>query len=376
MTLSLNNEDYQISQDEQPIFVKSWNQSVTYGFHFDDIDHQQTITFTIPEVTRATSATAKISFENKIDTSDFEFKIQVVCPKDETPFCENNGICENDISCNCDGTGFYGDICQYTCTPKSIEITGSDTFRTKEQMKYLGLFKKGDENKVSQTQGYNSNNDKQEIVFHWYNDTTAVLLDRDGQFQVQESSDLKNKCLTENEIFSDNLQIRAFDSNTIYYNHDAEDAPLDMNAEKCQQEQLACKDHSRCINEPWICDDLEDCEDKTDEEFEFCNKRANCCMHGVIFNSKIPEMNRLKKLGESASQAIGVYKRKDFQGKKRIEYEKNKLTLDWLNTTNSWIVSQYHDQGKNEYVWIGPNFENTSISLVNDRCVNQNHSTV
>ena len=107
VTLSLNDEKYQISQDQQPIFVKSWNQNITYQNLFRDSDHQQTIKFTIPEVTRETRASAKIGFENKIDHSDFEFNIQVVCPVNETDFCENGGKClktEKDIACNCDRT--------------------------------------------------------------------------------------------------------------------------------------------------------------------------------------------------------------------------------------------------------------------------------
>ena len=110
VTLSLNpEEEYQISQGKHQIFVQSWNQNITCQNFFEDSDRQQTITFTIPEVTRKTRASANISFENKIDRSDFEFNIQVVCPVNETEFCENGGKClktDKDIACNCNGTGF------------------------------------------------------------------------------------------------------------------------------------------------------------------------------------------------------------------------------------------------------------------------------
>ena len=154
VTLSLNDEEYQISQDEQQIFVQSWNQSITCQNLFEDSDRQQTIKFTIPKVTNETRASANISFENKIDRSDFEFNIQVVCPEDGAEFCENGGKClktDEDIACNCDGTGFYGYICQHTCTPQSIEIAArSDRFRNSSSMVYLGLLNK---NKTGERNG-------------------------------------------------------------------------------------------------------------------------------------------------------------------------------------------------------------------------------
>ena len=254
-------------------------------------------------------------------------------------------------------------------------------------MVYLGLLNKNKTDKRNGSQGYIRRNGQQ-ITFRWLNDTTAALLDMDKDDQILEKSSniTTEKCLFENNIksnnFSENLQIRAFDSHKTYYDHDDKSAPKEGNIEKCQKEQLACKDRSRCIKERWICDDLEDCEDKTDEEFEFCNKRAGCCWHGVIFNSKQPERNRFKILGESASQAIGVYNRKNKTSDKRIEYVKNtetqssqgtQLTLDWDD--NSWIVSKYHNATNNEQLWIGPPLEKTDMSPLNDRCVNQNHST-
>ena len=139
VTLSLNHEEYQISQGKHQIFVQSWNQSITCQNLFEDSDRQQTITFTIPKVTRKTRASANISFENEIDRSDFEFNIQFVCPENGTEFCKNGGRCfekEKDIACNCDGTGFYGEFCEQTCTPQSIEITGTDQFRNPNNMVY------------------------------------------------------------------------------------------------------------------------------------------------------------------------------------------------------------------------------------------------
>ena len=87
--LSLNHEEYQISQGEQRTFVESWHQNISYQNVFEDSDRQQTIKFTIPEVTRKTRASANIRFKNKIDRSDFMFNIQVVCPEDGTEFCDN-----------------------------------------------------------------------------------------------------------------------------------------------------------------------------------------------------------------------------------------------------------------------------------------------
>ena len=206
VTLSLNNEEYQISQAEQPIFIKSWKQDITYQNFFEDLDHRQTIIFTIPEVTRETNASANIGFENKIDRSDFKFNIQVVCPEDGTAFCENRGECnKEDISCNCDGTGFYGDICQHTCTPQAIEITGSDTFRNPKNMDYLGLFNKSDERNGSQS--YSSRNGQQEITFIWVNDsdTKAALLDKDSQTLVEESSNIMTKMCLFEKSFNWNL---------------------------------------------------------------------------------------------------------------------------------------------------------------------------
>ena len=244
-------------------------------------------------------------------------------------------------------------------------------------MDYLGIFYKTD-------QGYSRGTGQQGITFRWLDDTTAALFNKNNQ-TLEVSSDITTKrCLFEHEHFSANLTIRAFDSQKKYFSHDAKSATPDSNVESCQEEQFACEDGSRCINEPWICDNLEDCEDKTDEEFEFCNKRAGCCWHGVIFNSKQPEENRLDMLGESASQAIGVYKRKEKEKEdKRIEYVKNtetqssqgtQLTLDWANS--SWIVSKYYNATHNEQLWKGPPLEKTDVSPLNDRCVNQNHSTV
>ena len=249
-------------------------------------------------------------------------------------------------------------------------------------MRYLGIFNKGDDSEILGPHSYSSRK-KQEIIFEWLNDTTAVLLNIDNNSQIKESFNSGTKqCLFEDENLSENLQIVAFDYDKNYFNHDTNDL-MGENDVKCQMEQIACKDRSRCINEPWICDDLEDCEDKTDEEFEFCNKRAGCCLHGVIFNSKTPTSDRFKVLGESASQAIGVYKPKDFEvsrntTEKRIKYEQytgTQLTLDWVNKTNSWRVFKYKDQGENEPVWIGPSLEKINESSLNDRCVNQNHST-
>ena len=127
VTLSLNNETYQISQGEQQIFVQSWNQRITCQNLFEDSDRQQTITFTIPNVTRETRASASIGFKNKIDRSYFNFTISVACPEEETGFCENGGRCEEnekDVSCSCDGTGFYGDICKDK--EFEIELTSSN----------------------------------------------------------------------------------------------------------------------------------------------------------------------------------------------------------------------------------------------------------
>ena len=258
VTLSLNNETYQISQGEQQIFVRSWNQSITCQNLFEDSDRQQTITFTIPEVTRETRASANISFENNIGRSDFEFSIQVVCPEDETEFCGNGGRCEEkSISCNCDGTGFYGEFCQQTCTPQSIEITGSDIFTNPNNMDYLGIFNKSGHRNGSQV--YISRNGTQEITFRWLNDeqTKAALLDKDGGV-LDMSSTIKTKmCLFEKGNFSANLQIRPFGPHKT-----------------CHDQQFACKDGSRCINESWLCDYLVDCGDKSDEDFDFCNRRA------------------------------------------------------------------------------------------------------
>ena len=60
VTLSLDDEKYQISENEQSIFVTRWNQSISCQHRFEDTNHTQTIVFTIPNVTRDTRARAAI----------------------------------------------------------------------------------------------------------------------------------------------------------------------------------------------------------------------------------------------------------------------------------------------------------------------------
>ena len=124
-------------------------------------------------------------------------------------------------------------------------------------MDYLGIFNKSGHRNGSQV--YISRNGTQEITFRWLNDeqTKAALLDKDGGV-LDMSSTIKTKmCLFEKGNFSANLQIRPFGPHKT-----------------CHDQQFACKDGSRCINESWLCDYLVDCGDKSDEDFDFCNRRA------------------------------------------------------------------------------------------------------
>ena len=92
-------------------------------------------------------------------------------------------------------------------------------------MDYLGIFNKG--RYINGSQVYSRRNGQQEITFRWMNDTTAALLNKDGQ-ALESSNVTTKKCLFENNIennnFSDDLQIRAFDSHKTYYNHDDKNA--------------------------------------------------------------------------------------------------------------------------------------------------------
>ena len=117
VALLFNGEAYHLYEKEPHIFIGVWNQTVKFEQQYNSTSHQHRIDLFIPEVTRMHTATANITFENKIGESNFEFQIQVGCPTDGMEFCLNHGTCQpEDISCNCDGTGFYGDIYQYTCT--------------------------------------------------------------------------------------------------------------------------------------------------------------------------------------------------------------------------------------------------------------------
>ena len=146
------------------------------------------------------------------------------------------------------------------------------------------------------------------ISFELDEDTNKTrLMHNNDQISLSVTKETEG-CLIEDKKFSNNFSIVAFDSSKKYIQHNSKEIP-GSNEEFCREDQMACKDGQRCLDDPsWVCDNLQDCDDSSDEGSKFCNERAGCCIHGVIFNSAKPEANRLEVLGESSSLGLGFYK--------------------------------------------------------------------
>ena len=355
VTLSLNNEEYRISQDKQQIFVKSWNQNIFCQNLFEESDCQQTITFTIPKVTRETRASASIGFKNKIDRSYFNFTISVACPEEETGFCENGGRCEEnekDVSCNCDGTGFYGDICKDK--EFEIELTSSNDlcgryYDPTDRLIHLPYMAK---NHSFTLQAFV--NAKPTNVTLFMDDEAHQLSEEAGQIFIKSwKHSITYEC--------------TFDGTTSIHK-------TVIRIPEVTQKTLGKGKLAFGNEEGWSSFDFSVTAVPISD---FCNMRAGCCKHGVIFNSRTPATNRSSHLSSSVSRSLGVYFRKQPDSKatnsaKRAEYQKlnqhsmTPYTLDWAPAQQSWVVLKYGDDTKNENLWKGPR-------LGDKLCVNQKY---
>lgn len=222
------------------------------------------------------------------------------------------------------------------------QISGSPKYRSPETMKYLGIFAKNGNT-------YIRNGTK--ISFEWEQDTNKVrLMHNNTLISLSVEKETKGCSIDDKRFSEDTVNIVAFDSSTKYINHGSNATPGRSDTEFCREDQLACKSGERCLDDPaWVCDDLQDCDDNTDEDNKLCNERALCCIHGVIFNSAEPRADRLDILGESASQVLGFYKPRSFDNR-TIAYEKDyrggeTVRLERTSDDLSWtaIPNQLHN---------------------------------
>lgn len=120
--LAINGDEYPLSEGNEAWDIKTtWNQKVNYWHNFDQKQFKLETTVRLTEVRRDTSARVSLIVENEVETSTFDFTVKVKCPEPGV-LCANSGTCEeigNDITCNCDGTQYYGDSCENSCLPES-----------------------------------------------------------------------------------------------------------------------------------------------------------------------------------------------------------------------------------------------------------------
>ena len=112
---------------------------------------------------------------------------------------------------------------------------------------------------------------------------------------------------------------------------------------------MACTDGKRCIEKGWVCDWLDDCTDKSDEETYACNAIKGCCSEGLIFNTIEESGDRKTKLGERNSKFLGFYKNHARVNQSRFQYSRqdptnmdssHTLYLDWIEDGDSCLDSK------------------------------------
>ena len=102
------------------------------------------------------------------------------------------------------------------------------------------------------------------------------------------------------------------------------------------RDELACKNGQRCLDDPaWVCDDLKDCDDNSDED-------TGCCMHRVIFNK------RMDILGQPFSKAPTAGLKKKLKNCLKRTPDK----LGGLENNHSKEKTENTNQSKNKNLYL------------------------
>ena len=222
--LTLDGKEYQILEaSKSDLDIKFWNQTIECEDSFDPIENKWKASIKLKEVGRHRSVDAKLVIENEVGNSTFDFSVKVVCPSEASSVCEK-GICEESemgITCNCDESGYYGDSCENSCLPPSIEITGLKGFRRDKNMKFLGIF-----SQQGSIESSKYNRKDIEASFEWEENTNKACLmykSESGTKEIFVSDEKETKgCFIDNLKFSDKVSIVAFDSSKKYINYNSE----------------------------------------------------------------------------------------------------------------------------------------------------------
>ena len=244
-------------------------------FHKNDLKHTgasicESYTVSFENIDKTAAEDNVLIAENIYGRVVYHVDLHVSCPSSKT-YCLNNGVCNDGspwITCNCTSVSFSGELCENFCNPQYIEITSIKDFRNNTHFKYLGVYElikntkkhltyqriimKEEEFRITFGPKGGYHNDK--IVFEYLEESRSnCIINMDYKFR------------------SGDIQIKLFDASLLNIKNSLINCPDNMH--NCGE---------RCIPEVHWCDDLVDCINYSDEDFETCNSN---CSKSLFFNT-------------------------------------------------------------------------------------------
>ena len=253
-------------------------------FHKNDIKHAgasscKSYTVSFKNIDKTAAEDNVLIAENIYGRVEYNVDLNVSCQSSKT-YCLNNGVCNDGspwITCNCTSVSFSGELCENSCNPQYIEIASLKDFRNNTHFKYLGVYElikntkkhltyqriimKEEEFRITFGPKGGYHNDK--IVFEYFEESrNNCIINMDYKFR------------------SGDIQIKLFNASLLNINNSLINCPDNMH--NCGE---------RCIPEAHWCDDMVDCINYSDEDFETCNSN---CSKSLFFNTNetLPTSNR------------------------------------------------------------------------------------